>query len=164
MMGSVAAINGVIAGHHSTHARIRLAGDSISDEEAVASLKGARTDWIPGRPSMPALRQRRLDQTLSYVREGLSNHFAVEEALLPLLLDQMLMRALMLDHRRIIEKIDEASAVVTQLDLTQLGRTELLVRECEIRGMIDNICHLIEDHATKEDIVLDFMLKALQEL
>ena len=163
MTDSVATINTVISEHHATRLHIRLAGDSISDEEAVATLKAARTDWIPGRLAALGLRRRKLEQTLCYLREGLSNHFAAEETLLPLLLDQVLTRAIVLDHRRILESMDEALAAVADLDLQGPDRESLLAMDSKVQQLIDHVCHLIEDHATKEDIVLDMMLRALRE-
>lgn len=163
MTDSVVTINTVISEHHATRLHVRLAGDSISDEEAVATLKGARTDWIPGRHAAPALRQRKLEQTLCYVGEGLRNHFATEEAMLPLLLDQVLTRAIELDHRRILDRMDETLAAVADLDLQAPDRESLLETESKVQQWIDHVCHLIEDHATKEDIVLDMMLRALRE-
>ena len=163
MEHNVALISDVISEHHVTRAHVRLAGDTISDEEAECLLREARKDWIPGRPEVSADRTTRLHQTLRFVAEGLSNHFATEEAFLFSLLGELLARALIRDHQRIIEALDEAHAVVDAMELEQLDREELLMHELRIRRSIDHICHLIDDHTRREDIVLDMMLKALQD-
>lgn len=163
MEHNVALISSVISEHHVTRAHVRLAGDTISDEEAGRLLREARNEWIPGRPEASADRRTRLQQTLRFVADGLNNHFATEEAFLFTLLGELLARALILDHRRIIEALDEAHAAAAAMELEQLEREQLLTHELRIQRSIDHICHLIDDHARREDIVLDMMLKALQD-
>jgi hemerythrin len=163
MTESLATITRVISEHHETRVHVRLVGDSISDEEAVSALREARADWIPGRQGAPVDRQQKLQQTLCYVEEGLKNHFAVEETVLPLFMDEMLLRALLLDHRRIADKLANARSTVADMQLEALDREELLVKEAHIRQLVDQLCHLIEDHATREDIVLDMMGRAVQD-
>ena len=80
---------------------VKLVGDSITDQEAITALKRARPDWIPGRLVTTSERQERLWQTLSFLDEGLKNHFALEEKILPPLLGEFLMRALVTQHREI---------------------------------------------------------------
>lgn len=163
MQHNLALISNVISEHHVTRAHVRLAGDTISDEEAASRLREVRNDWIPGRLESPAGRQTRLLQSLRSVAEGLGNHFAVEEGFLQKVLGELLTRALILDHRNIIEALNEAYLTAAAAEPGQLDREELLLYESQTRRSIDHICHLIEDHARKEDIILDMMLKALQE-
>jgi len=49
------------------------------------------------------------------------------------------------------------------MQLEGLDREGLLIKEAHIRQLVDHLCHLIEDHTTKEDIVLDMMGKAVQD-
>jgi hypothetical protein len=156
-------ISTVISEHHTTREHTRLAGDSISDEEAITTLKATSRDWIPGRRGGPEKRQMKLLQRLNFVEEGLKNHFATEETVLAMLLGELLTRAIILDHRNIVEKIHKARSIVADMVLQGLSREELLTKESQILQLIDHICHLIEDHATKEDIVLDMMERALQD-
>jgi len=162
-MESLATITRVISEHHETRIHLRLAGDSISDEEAVSALREARADWIPGRQGAAVDRQQKLQQTLCYVEEGLKNHFALEETVLPLFMDKMLLRAMLLDHRRIADNLASARSTVANMELDGLDRERLLVKEAYIRQLVDQLSHLIEDHATREDIVLDMMGRAVQD-
>ena len=162
-MKSLATITRVISQHHETMLHVRLAGDSISDEEAVRALREASADWIPGRQRAPVDRQAKLQQTLCYVEEGLKNHFAAEETILPLLMDDMLVRALLLDHRRVADKLAAARSTIRDMRLEGLDREGLLCKEAQTRQLVDHLCHLIEDHTTKEDIVLDMVGKAVQD-
>jgi len=163
MKENLATITRVIGEHHETRVHVRLVGDSISDEEAVCALREARANWIPGRQGAAVDRQQKLQQTLCYVEDGLKNHFAVEETILPLFMDEMLVRALLLDHRRIADKLANTRATVADMQLDGLDREALLVKETDIRQLVDHLCHLIEDHTTKEDIVLDMMGRAVQD-
>ncbi len=163
MMESLATITRVISQHHEIRVHVRLVGDSISDEEAVCTLRAASADWIPGRQGAVVDRQQKLQQTLCYVQEGLKNHFAVEESILPLFMDETLLRALLLDHRRIADELASARSTVAAMQLEGLDREGLLIKEAHIRQLVDHLCHLIEDHTTKEDIVLDMMGKAVQD-
>lgn len=163
MIESLSTITRVITEHHETRVHVRLVGDSISDEEAVSTLREARSDWIPGRQGAPVDRQEKLQQTLCYVEDGLKNHFAIEETILPLLMDDMLVRALLLDHRRIADKLADARSTVADMRLEGLDREEVLCKEAHIQQLVDHLCHLIEDHTTKEDIVLDMVGRAVQD-
>lgn len=163
MMKNLATITRVISEHHETRAHVRLVGDSISDEEALCALREARRDWIPGRQGAAVERQQALRQTLCYVEEGLKNHFTAEETVLPLFLDEMLVRALLLDHHKIVDGLADARAEVDSIRLEALDREGLLIKEAHVRQLVDHLCHLIEDHTTREDIVLDMMGRAVQD-
>ena len=147
----------VIMGH------VKLVGDSISDHEALKSLREAHADWIPGRPEILAEKQKRLQRTLSFLDEGLQSHFAHEEKFLPPLLGELFMRALILDHREIAKEIDRAKSIVADMELEGLDREGLLSRDSYIQRAIESIIHLIDDHATREEIVLDMLERALQD-
>ena len=85
--------------HLNIRRHLRLVGDPVGDVEAMRSLQQARTEWVPGRPDAFAERHRKLQQTLSFLNEGLRNHFALEEDCLPPLAGDLFMRALVMEHR-----------------------------------------------------------------
>jgi hypothetical protein len=70
-------------GHLAIRGDIRLVGHSVSDQEALNALTRARADWIPGPAEILSETQNRLQQTLSFLGEGLQNHFALEAKYLP---------------------------------------------------------------------------------
>jgi len=149
--------------HQSLRRHVKLVGDSISDQEALSSLKRERADWIPGRLDILAEKQKRLQKALSFLDEGLRNHFAFEEKVLPPLLGELFVRALILDHREIIKEIDEAKSKAANIKLEGLSREELVSEESSIQQVIDSISHLVEDHATREEVILEMVERALQE-
>ena len=142
---------------------MKLVGDSISDQEAVASLRGAHADWIPGRLEVLAEKQEKLQRTLSFLDEGLRNHFAFEEEALPPLLGELFMRAILLDHREIVKQIDEAKSLAADIKLEGSQREELLSKESHMQRVIDGISHLVEDHAAREETLLEMLERALRD-
>jgi len=159
----LAIIRRVIEEHQTIRGHIKLVGDSISDREALTSLERARTDWIPGRPELLAETQKKLQQAISFLDEGLKNHFAFEGKALPPLLGELFMRALVLEHQEIRKEIDKAKSIATETKLEGLSREELLSRESHIQQTISSICQLVEEHATKEEIILEMLQRALEE-
>ena len=162
-MDNLAIINKVIEEHQTLRGHVKLVGDSISDQEAIASLTKARTDWIPGRPEIMAEKQKRLQQALSSLDEGLKNHFDSEEEVLPSLLGELVMRAIILDHREIIKEIDKAKSLAADIQIEGLSRDELMSQESHIQRVINRISYLVEDHANSEEVILRMAEKALQD-
>ena len=94
-------INRVIEEHRKVRQDLKLAGDSTTDREAIASLQKARKDWVPGRLEILAEKQKKLQQTVSALDEGLTRHFGYEEEYLPPILGKLLTQALLFEHREI---------------------------------------------------------------
>ena len=159
----LAIIRRVIEEHQNIRGHVKLVGDSISDEEALTSLERARADWVPGKPELLAEMQKKLQQAISFLDEGLKNHFAFEGKALPPLLGELFMRAIILDHQEIMKEIDEAKSIAAETRLEGLSREELLSKESHIQQTISNICRLVEEHATKEEIILEMLQRALEE-
>ncbi len=163
MVDNLAIISRVIKEHQAITGHIKLVGDSISDQEALADLTRARPDWIPGRPEIASEKQKRLQQALSFLDEGLKNHFAFEEEVLPPLLGELFMRAVILDHREIGKEIDEAKSIVPDSKLEGLSREELMSKESQIQQVIDGVCQVVEEHARREEIILEMVQRVLEE-
>ena len=163
MEDHLAVINRIIEWHRTIRGHVKLVGDSISDHEALVSLAGARSDWIPGRLVGLDEKQEKLQQTLNSLDEGLKNHFFYEEEVLPRLLGELLMRALSLEHQEVNRAINEAKSILTDTRLAGLGREELLSEESHIRQVTDGICQLVEEHATREEVVLEMLQRGLED-
>ncbi len=163
MVDPLATLNKIRDEHLNIRRHLRLAGDSVGDVEATSSLQRARAEWVPGRPLDLAERQKKLQQTLSFLDEGLRNHFALEESDLPPLLGDLFTRALILDHREITKHVDETRSVVTSMDVDSLTREELLSKESQVQQAIEHLRGLIEDHAAREETLLTMLERALQE-
>ena len=163
MPDSLAIINRVIEEHQRIREHVKLVGDSVSDPEALRSLEKVRADWIPGRLEDVSEKQKRLQQTLSVLGEGLKRHFDFEEKALPPLLGELLMQSLIIDHRAIMKEIGEATPVVADTKLEGLNRDELIAKESHIQQMVNNICQLVEEHTTREETILFMVQTALKE-
>ena len=162
MVDDLAIISRLIQEHQTIRGHVKLVGDSITDEEALVSLTGVRPDWIPGRLEILSEKQNKLQKALHFLDEGLRNHFAYEEKVLPPLLGELFMRALMLDHREIEKEINKAQSTMLSTKLEGLSREELVSKGSQIQQVIESICGLVEEHATREETVLDMAKKALE--
>jgi len=163
MQDKLAIIRRIIDEHQTIKGHLKLVGDSVSDQEALAALQKAHADFIPGRLEVVSEKQRKLQQTMSALEEGLKNHFAFEEKALPPLLGKLLMQALVLEHREIKNEIDEAKSTVESIKLEGLSREKLIAKESHMQQMIDSICQLVEEHATREEVVLEMLQRGLED-
>ena len=53
--------------------------------------------------------------------------------------------------------MSEAKSIVADTRLEGSGREELLSKESHIKQVTDNICQLVEEHATTEEVVLEMV-------
>jgi len=162
MSDYLAKINEILEEHHTIRSGVKLVGDSVSDQEALASLKSVRSDWTPGRMELVSEKQRKLKQTMSFLEDGLRNHFSREEDVLPALLGEFLMQSLLLEHQEIIKKIDEVRLVAADSKLGGLSEADLESKDSELKRTISDFSRLIEEHADKEELVLDMVARALK--
>jgi len=156
-------IKAVIDQHKAIRENTGFVGAALSDQEALTSLEKVRADWTPGRMEALSERYSRLHQVLSRLDEGIKKHFAFEEKALPTLLGDLLMRAFLLEHREIEKEINEARTIVTDMPLEVSDREELLGNESRIQQRIGVVLQFIEDHATKEEMILEMVRRALVE-
>lgn len=163
MSDSLAIIRRVIDEHRTIGRQMKLAGESVTDDEALAALEKARADWIPGRPESTSTKHGRLQQAIGYVEEGLKNHFAFEEDVFPALLGELLARAIAMQHREILTAIDEIESAMSEARLDKLGREELLAEESRLQQRIGMISQLVDDHARKEELILDMVQRVLEQ-
>jgi len=162
MSEHLAKIKEILEEHRTIRGGVKLMGDSVSDQEALASLKSMSSDWTPGRLELMLEKQRKLEQTMSFLEEGLRNHFAKEQDTLPAVLGEFLMRSLLLEHQKIFEKIDEVRLVATESKLEGLTEAELESKDSEIKQKISDFSRLIEEHADKEELMLEMVVRALK--
>jgi hypothetical protein len=163
MENYLAIINKVIAEHQTIRSHIKLVGDSIPDREALAGLEKTRADWVPGKPEVLSESQNKLVQAISYLEEGLRNHFTFEQNAFPPLLGDLFMRAILLDHEEIMKEIKEDRVITAETGLGGLSREDLLDRESKIRQAVDDLGRLIDEHAGREEVILDMLRRALED-
>jgi hypothetical protein len=155
-------ITRIINEHRTIRDHLKLTGDAVTDQEALASLQESRAAFIPGRSEAVAETHLKLQQALSSLEEGLNNHFAFEETALPPLLGEKLTRALILEHRQINEAIQNTKNTVANTTLTGLERDVRLEQEARIHGIIDGVRTMVENHALREEAVLEMLKRALE--
>ena len=156
-------INRVIEEHRKFRQYLKLAGDSVTDREAIASLQKARTDWVPGRLEILAEKQKKIQQTVNALDEGLMHHFNYEEKHLPPILGELLTQTLLSEHREIRKGLDDVKNVVSETKLEGLDREQCLIEESRMHDFINNLGQAIEEHAHREEIILDMLQRALKE-
>ena len=135
----------------------------ITDREALSSLGRVHSDWIPGRLEIMTEKQKKVQQAMSSLADGLSNHFAYEEKVLPPLLGELFMRALLLDHQGIRKEIKQAKSIVANTSLEGLSRDKLLAEEAHIQQVVSSVGRLVEEHLTKEEVLLEMLQRSLQQ-
>lgn len=162
MADSLSIIKRIRDEHLNIRRHIKLVGDSVADIEAMSRLERARADWVPGRPTALADKQKELRQTLSFLDEGLGNHFAIEENELPALAGDLFMRALVIDHREIMAHMNQAKSLLARTVIEDLPREDVLSKGLQIQQAIEHLRGLIEDHANREETLLSMLETALQ--
>ena len=161
MEDKLAIVNRIIEWHQTIRGHIKLVGDSITDQEAVVALGKERTDFIPGRLEVLSKKQEKLQQTLNFLEDGLKNHFAFEEDVLSPLLGELLAQALLVEHQEIENEIARAKSIAASTKLEGLSREELLSEESHIQQIVDYICQLVDEHATREEAILEMPASSL---
>jgi len=149
--------------HRTIKGHLKLVGDSVSDLEALLSLQKARPDWILSSQQELTDKKGKMLQTLSLLKEGLTNHFALEEKFLPPLFGEQLMKALALEHKKIKRQLEEARALVKETSLEGLSQKQLLAKKTQIQQQLEALLQLVEEHAATEETILKMLRKALED-
>ncbi len=163
MSDSLAEIREIIAEHQSVRSNVKLVGESVSDQEALNSLRSTRSDWTPGQFELLAEKRRKLAQTVSLLDEGLKTHFAREERVLPSFLGDFLMQALLLEHEEIKKAIGEARLAAGGGGPEGASQAEPEKLDAEMQRVVGSLSRLIETHADKEDMMLEMVQRTLDE-
>lgn len=163
MADNLTIINRVTEEHQRIRGHIKLAGESMNDMEAMFNLQNVYSGWTLSSMEMMTEKEKQLLQTISSLAEGLKNHFAFEEEALPPLFGEVLMQALILEHQKIREEINKAKSVVTDMRLEGLSQEEVLSHKSHVQQVIGSVSQMIEEHASKEEIVLRMIKRALEE-
>jgi hypothetical protein len=156
-------IKAVIDQHKAIREHAGSVSAVMSDQDALATLEKARSDWTPGRFEALSEKRNRLQQLLDRLDEGMHKHFDFEEKVLSLLLGDLLTRALRLEHTEIKGEIDEAATMITDMSLDDSNRDELLAGESRIQQKIGVVLQLIEEHASREEMILGMIQRALED-
>jgi len=163
MPANLSQINRIFEEHQAIRANVRLVGESVSDQEALNALKSARSDWAPQRTNITSAKLNKLKQTTSFLKEGLVNHFNLEAEVLPPILGKVLMQALLHEHQEIMTEIDTTSTTIANTHLEGLSQDDLITEEANLTQMTNHLSRLIEEHAEKEEMMLEMVQHLLRE-
>ncbi len=159
-MDDLAIIRRAIEEHHKLRTNVRLAGEAVNDMEALFNLQQAHAAWGQGSIKELSDAVARLQQTVAGLGQGLNAHFGFEEQYLPPVLGTNLMKAIVLEHDEVRQKLHECAASVAA-DLTGQPQEKLLAFRNLVQQMVSDLSHAIESHASREEIVLGMLARAL---
>jgi Hemerythrin HHE cation binding domain len=160
-MDDLAVIRRAIEEHHKIRGSFRLAGEAINDMEALFNLQQAHATWGQGSVTKLQETAERLQQSVNAVREGLNNHFGFEEQYLPPIFGKNLMKALVLEHDEIRQKLREC-AVSVVADVRGASQEKLLSYRGELQRMVSDLSNTMESHASREEIIFRMLERALE--
>lgn len=163
MQDALEVIKMIIAAHRTIREHIKLAGDTVNDIEALFTLRRTDAEWAQSSINTLDMKLDRLRQTISLLDQGLKNHFNFEREVLPPLLGELLMLAILLEHRDIVEQLDAAKAMLASTKLEGLSQQELLLTKSKIQSTIGSISQMVEDHARREELILTMIERAAEE-
>lgn len=158
----MAVVTRVISEHHAIRRHVKLAGDTVNDIEALFTLQRTQSEW--SQTSITALTEKRdqLLQTISFLEEGLKNHFDFEEEALPPLFGKFLMKAILHEHHEISRQVESAKKNLANIEFEGLDQRKLLSKKSVIQQNINSLCQIVEEHAQREDVILNMVKKALE--
>jgi hemerythrin len=162
MPDAIYIIDKIIAEHHKIRDNLKLAGDSLNDVEASFLISNAFSGWTQASVAELATRKDHLMQALSALIQGLTTHFGYEEKYLPPLFGDLLMQALIYEHRGAFKQMEIAKKTVTDLDVDHLDARELQKEKVLIQDNISQLMQSIEEHAGHEEVILNMIKKSLQ--
>jgi hypothetical protein len=161
-MDDLAVVRKAIEEHHKVRSNIRLVGEAMNDMEAVFGLQQANADWSQGSVQGLSETVDRMQRTINGLSAGLKNHFGFEELYLPPVFGNNLMKALLLEHGEVRQKLDEcAGSIVT--DVRGLPQGTLLTFRSTVQRLVADLGNAIENHTSREEIILKMLERALDK-
>ncbi len=161
MPDALVVITRVISEHHAIREHVKLAGDTVNDIEALFTLQRTELGWSQTSSTALIEKQNQLLQTISFLEQGLKNHFGFEEEALPPLFGELLMKAILHEHHEISRRIESAKTTLANIKLEEPDQRELFSKKSAIQNSINNLGRTVEEHAHREEIILNMMKKAL---
>ena len=154
-------IHKVIAAHQLIRESEKRVGESTNDFEAFLSLQQASSSWSESSVSAIHEQKKKLQETVEILDGGLKNHFAFEEQSLPSIFGGALMRGLLVEHKEIKAKIEQANSTLNSTHFEELPAEELSAQKAHIQELIFGINKMLEEHAGTEEMILKLIERAL---
>ncbi len=163
MPDALEVITRVISEHRKITEHTKIAGDTMNDIDALFTLEATKrkAGWSATSVTKLIKERGKLLQTINLLGDGLKNHFDYEEKVLPLVLGELLMKAILREHQKIFGQIENAKTTLINLEGTD--QDELLSKRTVVQESVNNLCQTVEDHAHQEETTLNMMKKAIEE-
>ncbi len=162
MADDLAIVQEIIKQHHSIRKSSEAVGEPASDIEALFGLQQAEASWSQSSLETLGAKRMQLAQAVTQLEEGLMRHFGFEEKYLPPLLGTWLMKALIIEHQDLKEKIEKAQALLRNAKFEGLGQTEMLYAKAQIWDALSDIRQTLDQHSGTEEMMLRMLEKALK--
>lgn len=161
-MDDLEVIRRAIEEHHKIRSGLRQVGAAVNDMEALFGLQQAHASWGQGSVKEITDTLGRVQQTVNEMKQGLDRHFGFEEQYLPPVFGENLMKALLLEHSEVRQKLNDCEESVNR-DVQGLPQERLLEYRTTIERTIADLTAAIEGHASREEVVLRMLERALEK-
>jgi len=162
MQDKLSVISQVISEHTVLRRNLKLAGDTVSDEETLMELAEKVQGWPTEKRNELNDRQQELIRTLATVAAGLKNHFTFEEEKLPVIIGDIMVRALKVEHRELDLKVNAVLTSVSGIKFDELAGAEISVALAQVKRTVNDLSKAVERHAEREMVLIQMAQKALR--
>ena len=163
MQDEIEKVKHIIEEHTVIREHATVVRDEINDLEALEEFEILRDSFSGIDETVSANKLKELKETMNYFIDVLSKHFDYEEKLFPGILGEPLTRALTQEHRQIREFITSLIAIGDNSGLDQISKQRSPAIVMHIFQRISALRKMVEEHALREDVVLQMLLAGLQE-
>ncbi|MFC1910608.1 hypothetical protein ACFLXC_04920 [Chloroflexota bacterium] len=163
MQDEIEKVRHIMEEHAAIIERSKVVGDEINDLLALEDLKFLRDSFSSTSEIVLADKLKELEQVLSRLNNDLRKHYKEEEKLFSGLLGEPLTRGINHYNRQIMEDITSLIAVGDNAGLAQISQQRSPAILMHIFQKISAVRKLVEEHAHREDVVLQMLLVGLQE-
>ena len=149
-MYSQSTINSLLGEHKAIRGHLNMVLEITSAWKAkLASRKTARISQ--DEQSEFSDKQAGLRQAMADLEDGLKNHHAHEDEVMPLLVGDLIMKAIRMEHNEMLERFSRIDQVLLDnLDVVlEKGRDTL--------EQIEELVHFVRTHSTREDGILHLL-------
>lgn len=151
MQELVSTVESLMNEHEAIRGHMRQVRESVKGLESLLN----RADALHHRPEfLDSVNQKKNDlkQAMGYMEDGLKNHHLHEEAVMPQLVGELIMKAIRLEHTEQYKKFDRLNPLLMSSDLQQF-----LEKAAYIKEEVEDICQSASLHSIREDGILYFL-------
>ena len=150
-----------IAEHH------RVPDNILGCEECLCVLKNLGNRWIPGISCSADDQLRDYEECLAGVERNLADYMRLEkEKLLPVLIryaEAIVAHALLSDYQEMLRYTADLKKEVKELASGSSSREELLPRQTRLRGKLEHVHQLVEEHARKQEMFFELAREVVRK-